>query len=324
MADGATMRHAGAVTDASTPRRDRLRELLDAVLDEDNTDLGQMAAGAHLSPYHFSRELRRGSGESPVALRRRVMLERAAWRLGQGASVTEAAEAAGYQSVEAFSRRFARAYGRPPSRSIGDHWLAAPNGIHFHPPDSLWVHTSTPALDPVTDVLVRHDLDDTDQLIQVLAGLPDQVVRDVRLPGHRPVDFDRPEESVLDLVDGIVWTKEIWGASFAGKDLPVRVATDDVTLPALVERQARVREQWWDILADLHRRKAWQDRLIDALCDPPESFVVSTVIAHVLTHSIQRRQTVRLLLDCAGVDIDRGDPILWWRDQLTHRTKELP
>ena len=61
--------------------RDRLRELLDAVLDEDNSRLDDMASDAFASSFHFSREVARGTGESPVALRRRVMLERAAWRI---------------------------------------------------------------------------------------------------------------------------------------------------------------------------------------------------------------------------------------------------
>ena len=50
--------------------------------------------------------------------------------------------AAGYESVEGFSRAFARAFGHPPSAPQGRaarHWLPAPNGIHFHPPISLWV-----------------------------------------------------------------------------------------------------------------------------------------------------------------------------------------
>ena len=48
-----------------TPR-DRLRELLDAVLDEDNRTLDDMAGDAYASPYHFSRLLSRDAGEPPV------------------------------------------------------------------------------------------------------------------------------------------------------------------------------------------------------------------------------------------------------------------
>ena len=106
--------------------RDRLRELLDAVLDEDNHSLDEMAQDAFSSPYHFNRQLSRNAGEPPVAMKRRVMLERAAWQLRQGASVTDTAFAAGYESVEGFSRAFARAYGHVPSAAANDagsQWL---------------------------------------------------------------------------------------------------------------------------------------------------------------------------------------------------------
>src|SRR5699024_551014 len=142
---GAPARPLATLVGMTEPSRDRLRELLDAVLDEQHTDLGEMAASAFATPWHFSRQLSHGAGEPPVALRRRVELERAAWQLRQGASVTDVAFAAGYESVEGFSRAFARAYGYPPSGvqaregAARAHWLPAPNGIHFHPPMHLWV-----------------------------------------------------------------------------------------------------------------------------------------------------------------------------------------
>ena len=126
------------------PGRDRLGNQHDAGLVEDNRTLDDMAGGAYASPFHFSRRLSRDAGEPPVAMRRRVMLERAAWQLRQGSSVTDAAFAAGYDSVEGFSRAFARAYVELLSaitgpRRAGDHWLPAPYGIHFHLPTSLCV-----------------------------------------------------------------------------------------------------------------------------------------------------------------------------------------
>src|SRR5687768_579271 len=153
--------------------RDRLRELLDAVLDEDNRTLGDMAGDAYSSPYHFNRLLSRDAGEPPVAMRRRVMLERAAWQLKHGSTVTDAAFAAGYESVEGFARAYAKAYGHPPSQTLMSadghalpgFWLSAPNGIHFHPPFSLWVHTTEEPMNPLTEQLVQHDVDDTRALL---------------------------------------------------------------------------------------------------------------------------------------------------------------
>ena len=301
-----------------TERRDRLRELLDAVLDENNADLGAMAADAYLSPYHFSRQLRRGSGESPVALRRRVLLERAAWALRQGTSVTEAAWQAGFESAEGFSRAFSRAYGQPPSTPVADHWLPAPNGIHFHPPLSLWVHEDEPMADPVTDVMVRHDCDDTTALLRLAAHLEDAELRRRLLPRHWVVEFDGREESIMDLLDAIVWTKEVWMAAFAGRDFPLRPRTAEQQVADLVERHQQIAAEWLAALADIDARGRWHDRLVDALCEPPESFVISTVVAHVLTYSGHRRQLVRTLLRQTGVEVDRGDPIVWWRAAHGH------
>ncbi len=51
--------HTGAMTEQPAGR-DRLRELLDAVLDEDNRNLDEMADGAFSSPFHFSRQAVQG------------------------------------------------------------------------------------------------------------------------------------------------------------------------------------------------------------------------------------------------------------------------
>ncbi|WP_369821364.1 helix-turn-helix domain-containing protein [Kocuria sp. CNJ-770] len=48
-------------------------------------------------------------------MRRRVLLERAAWELGSGRSVTETAWAAGYESVDGFARAFTRRSAIPPA-----------------------------------------------------------------------------------------------------------------------------------------------------------------------------------------------------------------
>ncbi|WP_408898276.1 helix-turn-helix domain-containing protein [Nocardioides sp. R1-1] len=299
--------------------RDRLRELLDAVLDEDNRTLTQMAEGAYASPYHFSRVLSRDTGEAPVAMRRRVMLERAAWRIRQGGSVTDAAWEAGYESLEGFSRAFTRAYGHAPSEAATatgtsqrrSTWLPAANGIHFHPPTSLWVHTTEQPMNPLTDQLVRHDLDDTRVLLDLAKGLSEEEFRRIRLPGHEVSSWEGPEESIASILEHHVGTKEVWLAAIEGADLPER--PDDPTAADLVARHDDAAARWLAVVRDVDRRGAWDDLLVDALCEPPESFQLGSVIAHVLTYAAHRRQTVRHLLRAAGVDAGDGDPILWLR-----------
>ncbi|WP_205471624.1 helix-turn-helix domain-containing protein [Nocardioides sp. SYSU D00038] len=301
--------------------RDRLRELLDAVLDEDNRTLDDMAGGAYSSPFHFSRQLSRDAGEPPVAMRRRVMLERAAWQIAGGSSVTEAAFAAGYDSVEGFSRAYARAFGHPPSHPAAHHWLPAPNGIHFHPPMSLWVDSAEAerpgagSASEVTALLVHHDLDDVRDLLDVVKGLPEEEYRRVRLPGSMPLPWDGPDESVAQVMTHLVHTREIWLASIEGADLP-DLSADDADDPVeLARRHDEVAPRWLAIVRDVERRGAWGDRLVDALCDPPESFVLGSVLAHVLTFSAHRRQLVRLMLAGTGAagDLPDPDPITWLR-----------
>ena len=299
---------------------DRLRELLDAVLDEDNQTLTDMAGDAYSSPFHFSRLLSRRAGEPPVAMRRRVMLERAAWQLREGSSVTDAAFAAGYDSVEGFGRAFARAFGHAPSESPASgvsHWLPAPNGIHFHPPMSLWVDSQesrggTGA--EVTALMVQHDLDDVRDLFEAAKGLDDEAWRAVRVEGSSALAWDGPDESLAQVFSHLVRTKEIWLASVEGRTFPVfDVATDDVaTLTAL---HAELAPRWLAMVRDIDRRGAWGDRLVDALCEPPESFVLGSVLAHVLTFSAHRRQLARHMLRQAGAAVPDPDPINWLRAQ---------
>jgi AraC family transcriptional regulator len=300
--------------------RDRLRELLDAVLDENHRTLEDMAGGAYASPYHFSRQLSRGAGEPPVTMRRRVLLERAAWELGAGRSVTEAAWSAGYESVDGFTRAFTRAFGHPPSTTAGratSHWLPAPNGIHFHPPTSLWVDTheaatAQPAAAGVTELMVHHDVADVGDLLQLAQAVSAQDYRRVRLPGSAPLGWDGPDESIAQVLAHLVATKEIWWAAIEGHDTP-GPGSDD--LAALVDRHGQIAPRWLAMVRDIERRGAWGDRIIDALCEPPESFVISSVIAHVLTFSAHRRQLVRLMLRQAGATPDAGDPIEWFQQR---------
>jgi AraC-like DNA-binding protein len=245
-------------------------------------------------------------------MRRRVMLERAAWQLRHGTSVTDAAFEAGYESVEGFGRAFAKAFGHPPSGLPADtsHWLPAPNGIHFHPPMSLWVHSKEQPMSPLTEQLVQHDLDDTRELLDLAKQLPDADYRAALLPGHHVTSWDGEEESVVSVLERLIFTKEVWLAAIEGGEFPTERGDDPSTL---IDRHEAVAPRWLGTVRDIERRGGWDDRLIDALCDPPESFVMSSVIAHVIEYAAHRRQLARHLIRAGGHEADDGDPINWLR-----------
>nr|WP_055504523.1 AraC family transcriptional regulator [Nonomuraea pusilla] len=304
-------------------RPDRLRVLLDTVLAalDERLDGRQVAGRAHLSRFHFDRLLSAGLGEAPAAFRRRLLLERAAWRLSRGSSVTDAGFEAAYDSTEAFSRAFRRAFGRPPSGfgvRAEDFRLPAPNGVHFHPPAGLLVtgDVSEIAMD-LTDRLIDHDDWLTGRLLDSAGGLTgEQLDREVR-PGHTVLAFDGPEPTVRHMLDRLVWTKEVWSAAIAGRDLP---AGGDRSLEGLRSRWERASADFRALVHDIRRRNAWNDTFVDALCDPVQSFTLGGVIAHVLTFAAHRRQVLAEALSELGVvDVAPTCPLEWERARLAAR-----
>jgi len=306
--------------DMSEHRTDPLRRLLDAVLDEESRTLSQMAGLAYTSPFHLSRTVSARSGEAPVALRRRVTLEQAAWRLQRGAAVTETAFASGYDSLEGFTRAFRKAYGHPPTamppHGERGHWLPAPNGIHFHSPTALYVdagQSREQSSGNVLALMVQHDLDDIALLLDATAEIPADRYRHVRMARHSPRGWDGADESLAQVMRHLVLSKEPWLASIAGEAEPDLSGPDDPA--ALADRHEVTAPRWLALVRDIDRRDAWQDRIVDALCDPPESFLLSQILAHELTYSTHRRLLARWMLSDAGIDTTHldPDPILWHR-----------
>ncbi|MCB0976163.1 MAG: helix-turn-helix domain-containing protein [Acidimicrobiales bacterium] len=315
----------------SSPPRDRLRELLDAVLGEGSdapasgtrVRLSDLASSAHSSMFHFARQVAAATGEAPVELRRRVTLERAAWRLGEGASVTDVAFEAGYDSVDGFARAFRRAYGCAPSAHRGNgrngHWLPAPNGLHFHAPGGLYLSSATVppvgSAGEVVALLVHHDLDDVDRLLTAATALTPDAYRALRLPGHRTMEWGEPAESLSAVLRHLVLDKLQWLAAIDGEDAP-NLEGDE--LADLTAWHNEIAPRWLALMREIDREQRWNDSIVDALCDPPESFRLSEIVAHVVTFSAHYRQIARWMLADAGVarvltgPLD-PDPIIWHR-----------
>src|SRR5215475_8289384 len=106
-----------------------------------NATTQELARHAYKSRTQFHRLFRALVEETPAAMRRRLLLERAAFQLRDTtASVTDIALDANYNSLEAFTRAFRKAFRTSPSlyRRMGAaHFhLPASNNIHFVAPGS--------------------------------------------------------------------------------------------------------------------------------------------------------------------------------------------
>ena len=95
--------------------RDRLSAIIANSLDT-RAKTQDLARQAYQSRTQFHRLFRTMVEETPAAMRRRLLLERAAYQLGHtGMSVTEIALDANYSSLEAFTRAFRKAFGFLPA-----------------------------------------------------------------------------------------------------------------------------------------------------------------------------------------------------------------
>ena len=137
-------------------------------------------------------------------------------------------------------------------------------------------------------------------------------------PGLVVHDFEGPEPDVRTMLERIVFTKEVWTAAIGGRDIPPR---DERSIAALQARLAVVQPQFTALVRRIRDRNEWDDDFVDALCTPPVSFTFGSVIAHILTVSVVRRQTVIGVCASSGSRMPRlaiqSNGSAWSRHGLT-------
>jgi AraC family transcriptional regulator len=286
---------------------DHLAEALD---DHDLTP-SQRAARLHFSRFHLDRMVSSVAGEPPQALRRRVLLERAAYRmLTTTAPLIDVAVEAGYGSHEAFTRAFARAYGVAPAtwrRRPGQLRIAAPNGVHFHPPGGLRLpsrETVTP-MDLLTR-MVEHHVWLTGEMVRVADRLSDEQLDQVV-----ELDVDDDRQTIRSLLSRLVGQMGMWNAALADREYDWSVEAHE-PLDSMRRRLEVEAPTYLAHVRDVVTAGRLDDTFVDALCEPAEVFTYGGMIAHVLTFAAHRRTLVALALGSHGVDeLGWGDPMLW-------------
>ncbi|HJW22470.1 MAG TPA: AraC family transcriptional regulator [Candidatus Limnocylindrales bacterium] len=290
-------------------------DVLASALDDDAGELRatDFASRAFLSRFHFDRLISATAGEPPGRFRRRILLERSAYRLlGRDAGILDVALEAGYASNEAFTRAFRRAYGCAPSE-----WRAAPrqlripspNDVHFHPPGGLRL----PARSEVSDMnlLVRM----VEHHVWLLGELVDRADRVDPAALDTPIEMsvegidDQP--TMRSLLSRLVGQMDMWNNVI--NDRPYDMAVEQGE--PLASIRARLGQAGPAFLAEVRRvvdERRLDETFIDAHCDPPEVFTYGGLIAHVLTFAAFRRLLVLGALYKAGItDLEAGDPRKW-------------
>jgi AraC-like DNA-binding protein len=273
----------------------------------------ERAARAFLSRSHFDRVIRAVAGETPGAFRRRVLLERAAYRLATSVDgILEIALEAGYSSHEAFVRAFRRAYGVNPSD-----WRQAPrqiqlpsrNNVHFHPPGGLRLPTRTEVTS--MDLIVRmveHHVWLVGQMVDRAARLTDE-----QLDTEIKISVDDVDESptLRGLLSRLVGQMDMWLKVIHDE----RYDFDVEQAESVRGMSARLASVGPAYLAEVKRVVAegrLDETFVDAQCDPVEIFTYGGMIAHVLTFAAFRRTLVLGAFASAGIsDLGYGDPGKW-------------
>ena len=288
-------------------------DVLADVLDDHETTGDDLAARLYLSRYHFDRIISSVAGEPPTAFRRRILLERAAYRLvTTGRSILDIAVEAGYGSHEAFSRAFARAYGVGPNR-----WrhqptrtqIEAPSDVHFHPPGGLRLpaRTKVTPMDLLTK-MVEHHIWLTGEMVARAERLGDDVL-------DRPIELSvegvDDDPTLRSLLSRLVGQMGMWNAALASRDYDWSVEKGE-TVSSMRRRLATEGPTYLAHVREVAEAGRLDDTFIDALCEPAEVFTYGGMIAHVLTFAAHRRTLVAGALVEAGItDLGAGDPMRW-------------
>ena len=300
--------------DGVTTPADTFADFVDCLteaLDDHDATGDAWAARLHFSRYHFDRMIRSVAGEPPSAFRRRILLERAAYRMiTTRAPLVDVAVEAGYGSHAAFTRAFTRAYGVPPAvwRSRPGHTqIDAPSGVHFHPPGSIRL----PARDEVTGMdllttMVEHHVWLTGEMVRLGERLTDE-----QLDQRIELDVDDDRQTIRSLLSRLIGQMAMWNAAVATRDYDWSVEEHE-SLSSMRERLAVEGPAFLTQVRDVVSARRLDDTFVDALCEPAEVFTYGGMIAHVLTFAAHRRTLVVLALGSHGVsDLVWGDPMLW-------------
>jgi len=298
---------------AATDTFARFVDVLAETLDEPRLSGDELASRAHLSRFHFDRLVAAAAGEPPAALRRRILLERAAYQLiTSEQDVLDVALGAGYSSHEAFTRAFARAYGRSPSdwrRRPTGFQLAAPSKVHFNPPGGLRLPADrkVTAMDLLTR-MVEHHVWLVGEMLTRAETLPDETLD---APIELSVEDLDADPTLRSLLSRLVGQLAMWDAAVHSRPYDFELEAGE----SLTSMRARLAEAGPAFLSGVRTivdEGRLDETFVDAICDPPEVFTYGGMIAHVLTFAAHRRTLVCGALIEAGItDLGAGDPMRW-------------
>ena len=293
---------------------DTFAEFVDGLagaLDDHDVTGEEWAARHHFSRFHFDRLIKSVGGEPPQALRRRILLERAAYRMiTTKAPLLDIAVEAGYSSHEAFTRAFSRAYDATPRE-----WRARPghiqigeaDAVHFVPPGSIRLPSRDQVRGPdLLEKMVEHHIWLTGELVRVAGNLTDAEL-DATVAEEDPGEV----QSIRSILSRLVGQMGMWNAAMATRDYDWSVE-DHESLTSMRRRLGIEGPRYLAHVREVCDHGRLDDTFVDALCEQASVFTYGGMVAHVVTFAAYRRTVVVLALARHGHDeLGWGDPMRW-------------
>lgn len=289
-------------------REDEAADLLGSLDEELNVEA--LAHRAAYSSAQFYRIVRRRLSDKPMALRRRLLLERAAYELiHTPRSITEIAFDACYRSLEGFGRAFRKAYGLLPSRfrRLGpdDYRLDLGERLHYAPNPRRSPNGKGDRPMNAIERMVEHHCMLMHRFIDRCETLPAGRL-DEPLKAAGPLPWVSSTPTLRALLGKASAFAAPWMEAVNG----IKSDYCPTELPAMKRAVDANRAGFFAILKAVEEDGSWDLTFVDSVCEPPEVFGYGGVIGHMLTYSAYRRLALLQELKSLGFDdLGSGDPL---------------
>lgn len=292
---------------------DRFRAM-ERLIAPGNNKGADMAEEACLSRYHFQRVFRRAVGEPPGALRRRLLLERAAYALRTtNAPITVIALEANYQSLAGFSRAFRGAYRLSPRayRRAAQQIRRLPSasGVHYDPQTRKTI-TTLPGggkrnMD-LMDRLIESDYASKRRILECARLLSDRQLDAPLAFRHNLMPFVEPARTLresLGFITGSGWVDQMIGAvGFAPDDSNYRDIRGN-SPGEMIGRLEGFHRAYRAFVQKVRDENLWDQEWVDDACEPPETFAIGGVLESQLNWDIAYRQVLERQFEQMGFQL---------------------
>ncbi len=226
--------------------------------------------------------------DRPVSAHRRLLIERAAYRLLYGdESVSELGLNAGFGNTSGFTRAFRRAYGLAPREFRRLHpteWRVPPfGGIHYAPGEPIL----SPRQGSIEMKLIELWLADHARAATRLATVLDihpEAGRETAKT-RQPFPWLPPTMTVDDLMNGACGFAEPWIHLLDGGP----ATSNDGTLPSRLARIEANRARLADLVLRFEDEGSWDMTFVDHECEPAEVFSYGSVVLMIIVFTDHAR-----------------------------------